>query len=460
MIAAPPKDPAEIRFLFTGDIMLSRLVQFEVQKRKVWPWSNEIVELLRKADWVGGNFEGAIGADSQCVSRPCFATPSSAVAALKDGRFKAVTIENNHAGDLGAAGRDATRTAFQQAGLLALDFDASPQFLRFGDVTVAIVAITLVRAADGRVQEIPSIAVAQKLRLARQLANIVVVSIHWGSELVDWPTDTQRADASWLVDHGADVILGHHPHVVQRPECIRGRPVFFSLGNHVFDQKYPETKDGLIADCRIRGGRLQCGAIHTHTDPGTSFPQLGPEDEKARVDLASCTAGLAPDLVVGGFAIRPEPWSPDQPQEGLILDGTRDNRVAWRSRRQRVVSLEVAKLEGPDKPPLLLTIERHASPLDHEEGLRPYVYAIGSRGLIAKWRGSALAWPLLDAVAEPDGTICALHRADSFAAPDPENRGTRTAAYRWNGFGFDGVGSAEAANRCAAVLSQGAGQEQ
>jgi poly-gamma-glutamate synthesis protein (capsule biosynthesis protein) len=75
------------------------------------------------------------------------------------------------------------------------------------------------------------------MRLARSLAELVVVYIHWGSELLDWPNTGQREAAGWLIQNGADVIVGHHPHVVQTPECVRGRPVFFSLGNHVFDQR-------------------------------------------------------------------------------------------------------------------------------------------------------------------------------------------------------------------------------
>jgi poly-gamma-glutamate synthesis protein (capsule biosynthesis protein) len=91
--------------------------------------------------------------------------------------------------------------------------------------------------------------------------------------------------------------------------------------------------------------------------------------------------------------------------------------------------------------PLLLSLERHPSSIDNEVGLRPYVYAVGGNGLIARWRGSALAWPLLDAVATSNGVLCALHRGDSFLVSNPQTGGTRIAAYRWNGFGFSGIDS-------------------
>jgi poly-gamma-glutamate synthesis protein (capsule biosynthesis protein) len=101
--------------------------------------------------------------------------------------------------------------------------------------------------------------------------------------------------------------------------------------------------------------------------------------------------------------------------------------------------------------PLLLSLESHTSSIDDEVGLRPYVYAVGPHGLIARWRGSALAWPLIDAVESKDGVLCALHRGDSFLLPDPATTTTRIAAYRWNGFGFAGI---ETPPECEPILRQ------
>jgi poly-gamma-glutamate capsule biosynthesis protein CapA/YwtB (metallophosphatase superfamily) len=54
------------------------------------------------------------------------------------------------------------------------------------------------------------------MRLACSLANIVIVSIHWGGELLDWPNKVQRETASWLIKNGADLIIGSHPHVIKK----------------------------------------------------------------------------------------------------------------------------------------------------------------------------------------------------------------------------------------------------
>jgi Bacterial capsule synthesis protein PGA_cap len=281
--------PRGTRLLFTGDILLSRHVAEELQRRRVSPWAS-FAHLFGDSQWVSGNLEGALGSPSACIesARPCFATPDSAVKLLKLAGFRGLTLENNHAGDLGSAGRERTRKLLQQESLAAIDFENSPFTTQAGDEKIALVSVTLIPAADGRVQKIPSDEISEKLQKARQLADLVVVSIHWGHEYQKLVDATQREQAHWLIRQGADLIVGHHPHVVQASECVEGHPVFFSLGNHVFDQTYPPTKEGLIADCRLFGGRLSCREIRTHTAPGTSVPTLTDIDKTAHSKLAVC----------------------------------------------------------------------------------------------------------------------------------------------------------------------------
>ena len=229
--------------------------------------------------------------------------------------------------------------------------------------------------------------------------------------------------------------MGHHPHVVQAASCVEGRPVFYSLGNHLFDQKYPGTKEGLIADCRVEGGTLSCSALATRTPPGSFRPAPADGGPASAAPLASCRVPLGPPLEVAGTLLAP---SPRGDAASLVLEGLRGGVVAFRTRPSQILSIEKASF-SPDGPPLLLTLERHPSPIDGERGVRPYVYEVGPRGLVARWRGSALAWPLVDATILPGtGLLCALHRGDSFLAPDPAAPASRAAVYRWNGFGFTG----------------------
>ena len=224
-----------------------------------------------------------------------------------------------------------------------------------------------------------------------------------------------------------------------------------------------QTKDGLIADCQIRGERLQCGALRTHTPSASSFPETALDDPPARQALTTCPVQLSPTLTVSGFELRPQPSLPsDQSGETWIegfLPGSPSGQPAWRTRPAPVLSLEAGYLKGAQGPPLLLSLERHASPIDSERDPRPYVYEVGPHGLIARWRGSALAWPLLDARLLPGsgGVLCTLHRRDSFLVLSPESKGTRAAAYRWNGFGFDGITDEGVVSQCRALLDEKTG---
>ncbi len=281
------------RLLFTGDILLSRHVISELERRKVSPWAH-FAELFQSAQWVSGNLEGALGQASECQkpTQLCFAIPETTGPLLKNAGFTGVTLENNHAADLGNVGRERTRSLLKEASLTTVDFENSPHIVRIRGTRLALLSITLIPAADKRVQEIPSPEVSEKLRMAREQANLVIVSIHWGSEYQKLPHTTQRMQARWLIQNGADLIVGHHPHVVQPPECVDGHPVFFSLGNHLFDQTYPPTKEGLIADCLLRGGHVRCQGIRTHTENWTTIPRPIGVDPATRAALAACTLAL------------------------------------------------------------------------------------------------------------------------------------------------------------------------
>jgi hypothetical protein len=288
--------------------------------------------------------------------------------------------------------------------------------------------------------------IRQSIRLARQLSNLVIVSVHWGSELLSWPATEQRNQAKWLIAQGADIIFGHHPHVVQSMEVISGKPVYFSLGNHLFDQKYPETKEGLIAEIKIAGSRVRCGGFFTKTPTGSSVPEIAKIKD---ADIKEYELSMQDRPMVNGIALRAQP-SGLEDKGKVVIEGVQKGQVAWRSRPVSAISLQSGRLGGPGAPEMLLSLQLHKSPIDDEMGPRPYVYEPGPNGLTAKWRGSALAWPLIDAVLLPgdDSVVCALHRGDSFMAPDPKTKKRRIAAYRWKGFGFTGIDDPKIIESC------------
>ena len=466
--AAARTGQKEWRLLFAGDILLSRNVGASLP-RTSRSLAAALGPVLSGADWAVGNLEGAVGSPEDCAAKtpadsvPCFPVRVEHVALLKEMGFRAVGMENNHSPDLGPAGREATRRALMQNGLLPLTFEDSPRFIRLDSITLGLVALSTVPCAaggggngDGRIEDL-----RRKLRQARSLASFVVVYVHWGSEFLDWPDERQRLTALRLVKSGADIIVGHHPHVIQKPEILQGKPVYYSLGNFLFDQRYPATKEGLLADCRILGDTARCSALTVRTAAGSTRPSVEGVNQDAERVLAGCVLKAASPLTVNGIVLRPGSFPENGGPPGLVLEAEREDapgRVLWKSPRAGIASVEKMRVEGErgerEKREYLFTLEPHHSSMDGEVALRPCVYDVRPEGFIPKWRGTALAWPLVDAALLPggEGILCALHRGDSFIMLQASSPKRRVAAYRWNGFGFSGIHDPETVARCEACF--------
>ena len=95
------------------------------------------------------------------------------------------------------------------------------------------------------------------ITLSKESVDVLVVGVHWGGEYQTKPSDRQKKWAKQIVEAGADVVAGHHPHWVQSMEYVDGRPVFYSLGNLVFDQMWSEeTKKGELGVLTYNSGKL------------------------------------------------------------------------------------------------------------------------------------------------------------------------------------------------------------
>ena len=455
----------QTRLVFTGDIMMSREVEREItHKNGASPWV-QFKNYFSHADWVMGNLEGSVGAPKSCIDKGsslCFATPPQSLLLLKEAGFTSIGVENNHSADLGDSGREKTRSTLTSMGLSAVTFDDSPGFFRSNEHTFAFIALTNVPGKDGKKVEIPSNLLRQKIRLAKALANWVVVYVHWGVELTDWAQPKQREMAEWLVSQGVDLIVGHHPHVAQNAECINGKPVFFSLGNHVFDQKYPNTKNGMMAECFVNQGVLSCKGVQTRTPTDSAFPTLASDQKTGAAPndqvIANCKVQASSVLQIKGYSIRPKLAEHQFVDGDVVLEGRKSSEKTWSVVAKHILSLEPGKLKTNGKEnEFLLTIEKHRSSIDQEDGPRPYVYEVTPHGLVAKWRGSALAWPLIDGTLlrgdSGNDYLCALHRKDSFLLLNPTSTQTRTAVYDWNGFGFSGVKDAALTAKCQSAFN-------
>ena len=185
-----------------------------------------------------------------------------------------------------------------------------------------------------------------------------LVSVHWGSELLEWPTSEQRRAARWLIAQGADLIVGHHPHVVRPAECLAGKPGFYSLGNHVFDRRARPCCwpwNGTRRPWTWRTTRAPIRGLPAGTDPPLAW-------ERAR--LAACstphsgrtTAGsCAPCTVATPFWCRtPRGHAPGSRPIAGTASASRAGTMQPRSHAQDAAGRSVqypARPTGDQNPP-------------------------------------------------------------------------------------------------------------
>ena len=164
---------------------------------------------------------------------------------LSDVGFNLLNTMNNHALDHGKYALDDTVSSLENYKITALKFDGEPYTqpilptilnagrYRIGFFSFCLNLGTLKCAVDP--PNIDKISEAIKTSRHEHALDYVIVSLHWGYEYVHYPSLEQVKLAHKIVDAGADVILGHHPHVLQPVEMYNGKLIFYSLGNFVFD---------------------------------------------------------------------------------------------------------------------------------------------------------------------------------------------------------------------------------
>jgi len=256
----------------TGDILLDRGVGRQIDVHGPDHPFALVAPRLRAADLAFGNLECPIGpaCDPQVKDFSFRGRPGAAQALARAG-YDVVSLANNHGLDCNEPGVLGSIEELQAAGIAACgagveaETAAAPVIVVRQGIRVAIACFTdfpppgLDLPDDG-----PTIAQARRDRIAsaiivgRRDADVVVASFHWGREYMLVPDDRQIALARLAVASGADVVLGHHPHVLQPIEWMDGfHPggrralVAWSLGNFVFDQHGPETSRSIVLEVRL-----------------------------------------------------------------------------------------------------------------------------------------------------------------------------------------------------------------
>ena len=249
----------EITFAFAGDAMFGRNVGYYFQDNNFLDlFSNLGNRTLWGTDISWLNLEGPVSdkeirQDPQDKSLVSFNFSKEVIEALKYLKIATVGLANNHTANQGAAGLDKTREVLKKAGV---DANGDPNkadsanISRYtqGNITVVLIAVNALYNSKG----------VEEIIKQEKMNNFVIVLPHWGNEYEPTHSATQEKLARSWIEAGADLIIGMHPHVVQDAQIINDKPVFYSLGNFIFDQMFSkETQEGLILSGSISKEKIK-----------------------------------------------------------------------------------------------------------------------------------------------------------------------------------------------------------
>jgi len=269
---------SEINLFFVGDIMLDRGVEINVDKYGNgdfrFPFL-KIVDELKKSDILFGNLEGPISDKGIKVgSMYSFRFRPETVDGLLYAGFDILSLANNHMLDYQRIALEDTMNILEKNGIdyIGAGFNKEETFsLRVKEIAetkIGFLAYTDLgpenwRAGDGYagmswIGQEGINEVNEKVKESKKIVDILVVSLHSGKEYSQDPTLFQIFFAESCINNGADLVIGHHPHVVQKVEKYNDGWIAYSLGNFVFDQSFSEeTMESVILKVKVKNKKIQ-----------------------------------------------------------------------------------------------------------------------------------------------------------------------------------------------------------
>ena len=262
LILSACQSKKEMTIVFGGDVMLDRGIRAQIAVKGVDYFTNDIKPEFQSADYAVVNLECPTTAIKAPLTKKfIFRADPEWLPDLYQSGITHCILANNHSYDQGRAGLISTDENLTKAHLKSIGYGVTqqgacePVLLQKNGIDVAIFSsVTLGLESWMYLENEPGMcqATIQDLKEAistyqhQHPETFIVVTLHWGVEYQRMPTPMQRNQAKELIAAGADAIIGHHPHVVQRFELIEGKPVFYSIGNLIFDNANPLAAEGVL----------------------------------------------------------------------------------------------------------------------------------------------------------------------------------------------------------------------
>ena len=247
----PKMDPVSLTLSVVGDCTLGTDEYFDYDTSLNAYYENygadyfieKIKSIFSKDDLTIANFEGTLTESTEREDKQfAFKAPASYANILTAGSVEAVNTANNHSHDYGEESFNDTLKALDTANILHFGYDETA-VTEVKGVKVGLVGIYELNDHLGREEQLKQ----NIAKVKQDGAQLIVVIFHWGNEKEEVPDENQKTLGHLAIDEGADLVCGHHPHVLQGIEEYKGKNIVYSLGNFCFGgNAYPSDMDTII----------------------------------------------------------------------------------------------------------------------------------------------------------------------------------------------------------------------
>ena len=255
--------------VLTGDILLDRGVRQVIERRGAdHLFSPGVDSVLSSAQVVVGNLEcPATKIEAPVFKRFIFRGEPEWLQTLHRHGFTHLNLANNHSIDQGREGLMDTHRNIQRTGMVPIGAGATMneavQPVLLAESPRRVYLVPSLRLAlenyaylpdQPCVSQEPMDSLLERVRMLKRADStaIVIVSLHWGGEHTLQPVPRQRVEAHQLIMAGADVIVCHHTHTLQTIEEFRGKKIYYSIGNFIFDQAKPLNSRACMVRLNIK----------------------------------------------------------------------------------------------------------------------------------------------------------------------------------------------------------------
>ena len=247
----PKMDPVSLTLSVVGDCTLGTDEYFDYDTSLNAYYENygadyfmaNVKSIFSKDDLTIANFEGTLTESTEREDKQfAFKAPASYANILTAGFVEAVNTANNHSHDYGEESFNDTLKALDTANILHFGYDETA-VTEVKGVKVGLVGIYELNDHLGREEQLKQ----NIAKVKQDGAQLIVVIFHWGNEKEEVPDENQKTLGHLAIDEGADLVCGHHPHVLQGIEEYKGKNIVYSLGNFCFGgNAYPSDMDTII----------------------------------------------------------------------------------------------------------------------------------------------------------------------------------------------------------------------